>query len=524
MSDKNLGKGKGASNSSGELSFIQKILSLFGGGNSDERIKQNKLKEINKSLGSSKYKFYNFKKELVTPEFGQFLYDIYKNSMPLKDPFNVKKGAGTIKNILLEVFSTKKQIELKNSLDIMTLEKKIRESKDRKKVIEDIKKTISAYISSFDSELVRQINQAYNLIMDLSNLINYDWYIMVHKFDQSITEGSSNYKPKFEAITDKYVSEDIISINDYLYSIDFNSDFKNIYTYLNSFSEGNGLSEYLKKLIAMFKGVKKDDNFLKLVKLVTKEPYFKPKIFKSDSKIVQEYLKGFQQEIQGNIQNVINIINKEKVNAILLDIFGTSNIIRLKNYTARLDDMITSRGLAESFKYIEPMNFLKAFLLDICKGEIKPRVDMLIIKGTWVTNEESTEYSELLESFNKITEKVLEFDNKCADDDIYGREVRKVMVVVKQDQKINVANRAVNMIDSAALDIIVESVSIFSNLVNKLNILLDDYTQKPPRIVTNFHKIKWEFPEEFDVEFNTYLKKTASFLTVMKVYAKDATK
>ena len=71
--------------------------------------------------------------------------------------------------------------------------------------------------------------------------------------------------------------------------------------------------------------------------------------------------------------------------------------------------------------------------MDFCKGIIKSRIDFLLIKGTWSTNTISLEYSTLLIEFNKLSDKLLEFDNSLAEDEYYGKSIRQLAFVVTRD-------------------------------------------------------------------------------------------
>ena len=206
----------------------------------------------------------------------------------------------------------------------------IKQSKDVKSGFEQIKQILNEFVKSFDAEVVKNINNTYNQIVDISNLTNFDWFYLVHKFDSAISEGNFNYKPNFEILEGKYILEEIIAINDYIYSVNLNMDWKNIFEYLKAISNDNGILDLFKKYIQLLKVLKRDDYLLRMVQLVSKDPFFKPKEFTSKAKIDQDYIKDFQVEVQGVVQNCIREKNKEKINKILLEIIRTTVILRLK--------------------------------------------------------------------------------------------------------------------------------------------------------------------------------------------------
>ena len=505
-----------------ELNFFDKILEIITGVGNEERIKLRKLKEINKDLSFLKYKFYNYKKEQIQTSFPQYIYEIYRITQNFTKYFDVRNHANTIKLYLFEFGVPKKQTELRQKLEKEKIEELIRQSKDVKKAFEDIKATLNEFIKSFDSDIVRNINATYNQIVDLSNITNFDWYFFIHKFDSAITEANFNYKPNFELLDGKYILDELIAINDYLYSLDLNADWKNLFEYLKGISGENSLIDLLKKLIQLLKVLKKEDYLTKMIKLISKDPYFKPKEFVSKSKIVQEYIHTFQTEIQNVIQTCIKEMNKEKINKLLLEIFRTTVIVRLKNYSQRINDFFLNKGVSASIRYVEPLNYLKAFLLDICKGEIKPRVDLLIIKGTWESNTLSSEYSTMLEQFNALSDKIIEFDNSCGEDETYGREIRKLSGLIKHDPKARLTvKKILTKLDNDAAQLLMEGINIFTVGANKIKRLIDDYNLKTSKCIINFHNIKWDFSGDLNKDLNEIYKRLVSIVNLLKNFVKE---
>jgi len=505
------------------LSIFEKFLELVTGVGSEERIKQRKLKEVSKELNSLKFKFYNFKKDQVLPQFGEYFYEIYRICQNFTRFFDVKNHNVTIKQFLFEFIIPKKQLEIKQKLERDKIEELIRNSKDTKVAFEQIKQLLSDFVKSFDNDTVKSINNTYNQIVDISNLTNFDWFFLVHKFDSAIAEGNFNYKPNFEILEGKYILEEIIAINDYIYSINLNMDWKSVFEYLKAISGENGVVDLLKKLLQLIKVLKRDDYLLKMIKLISKDPFFKHKEFVSKAKIVQDYIRDFQLEVQGIVQICVKEIGKEKINKLLLEIFRTTVIVRLKNYSQKINDFLLNKGVNSQLKYIDPLNYLKAFLLDICKGEIKTRVDFLIIKGTWESNTKSSEYSAVLEKFNNLSDKLLEFDNRCSEDDTYGRELRKLSGVLKHDPKARLSvKKVLARIDNDAVKLLLEGIEVFTIGAGKIKVLIEDYNQKIPKIIIDFHKIKWDFSSDINKDLTEIYKKLYNMVNLLRNYAKES--
>ncbi|HOJ64342.1 MAG TPA: hypothetical protein PLE45_07965 [Spirochaetota bacterium] len=520
--ENNNNKSTTSSQSFSNVDFITKIIDFLTGSTSEDRIRKRKLKEIARHLTQLKYKFYNPKKDLILPGFGNYFYEIFRICQNFSKFFDVKNHSNTIKIILFDSLLTEKQKSLKEKLEKEYIEDLIRNSNDLHKAIEEIKSILNSFVKSFDSEIVKIINTTYNQIVDLSNIINFDWYSLLHKMDSNITETNFNYKPNFEPLEGKYVLEDLISINDNIFTLNLNSDWKYVYNYVSMVYEDKTLVDLLKKLISLLKVIKKDDYLTKIIQLISKDPFFSPKDFHSKAKIVQDYISGFQIEIQKIVQETIKLHNKEKLNKLLVEIFKTTIIIRLKNYTQKLDEALKSKGIQNTFKYIEPMNYLKAFLLDIGKGDIKARIDQLIIKGTWDTNIHSSEYSSLLEKFNILSDKVIDFDNKCGEDEVYGKELKRLMLAVKHDSKAKMLLvKLIEKIDSNASQILIEGINILNLAANLIKALIEDFSLKNPKMIINFHKIKWDFPNSnIKADLLDIYKKILNMNVLLKNYIK----
>lgn len=503
-------------------SIFDKIIEFITGFTSDERIKIRKLKEINKKLKHLKFSFYNYKKDQILPAFGNYLYELYRMCQNISKFMDTKKHYTSIKQFIFEMYSTDKQKKLKYELEREHIDKAIKSSINPKEAINKVKKNIKEYIHSFDHDMIKKINSTYNQIADISNIVNFDWFFLVHKFDSEITETNFNYKPDFEPIEGKYVIDEIITINDYLETIDFNKDFKNVIEYIKTVSDDEGHVSILRNIIKNSKTLKKNEYLFHLVRLIQKDPFFKPQTFPNKAKVVQDYIYNFQVEIQQIVNRSLKELKKSKIDRLLMDIFHKTAIVRLKHYSDRLNDLMIKKSVV-GFKHIEPLNYLKAFLLDFCKGEIKPRIDSLLIKGTWSTHTLSSEYSSLLEQFNKLSDKILEFDEQCSEDERYGKSIRKLVFAVKHDPNaLSMLKKTVYKVDSEATQLLFQGINLFLSASTKIRELIDDANSKSSSIIVDIDKIKWDFNGEIVEELSEILRKLNNFNSLLRTFVKES--
>ncbi len=506
------------------ITLIDKVVEFFTGLTSEDRIKQRKLKDINSRVLRHKFKFYNYKKDQVNPQFGAYIYDIYRISQNFSNSFNIKVRSASIKEFIINEISSKEQLKFFEELSEEKIRTMLLKSDNLKMSIDKLKNILQNYVKSFDIEEIKMINTTYNQISDFSNLINFDWYFLIHKFDSNIQEGSFNYKPNFETLDAKYVIDELIPLVDYLYTIDFNKDFNHVIRYIQVSNEDQTLVQLFKKLLQLFRNMKRDDLILDIIKLIQKDPYFEYKKFPSDSRIIQDSISILQQTVQQTVQDCIKEIEKDKINKLLMEIFRTSIIVRLKYYTQTTNDQIQKAGM-KGFTYIDPLNYLKAFLLDFCKSDLKKRIDHLIIKGEWQSAALSSDYSSSLEAINKLSDDVIEFDNKCSEDERIGKEIKKLIHASKHDIKAKqLLKQVIYTTDNDGQKLLFESIKLLTILLGKLKLLYDDYKQKAPKMIINFHKIKWDFgSSDFNEDFPAVLKKISNFIILIKNFAKEQT-
>lgn len=500
---------------------FDKLIEFITGFSSEERVRIRKLKDVNKKLKHLKYKFYNYKKDLISDLLLYYFYDLYRLCQNFTKYINIKAHSKSIKLVLFEIFSTDKQKKLLEKFDKDMINEKIKKADDKKTIINQIQNDLNEYSGSFSKEISNKINLTYNQIEDLSSIISYDWFFLLHKYDSEITESNFNYRPNFENIEGKYIIEDLIVISDYIESIDFDKEWKSLYEYIKYITQDEGLIKILVKIIQKCKVLKRDHYLLLIIKLIYKDPFFKPKIFSSKSFVVEDYLNNFKIEVKKSVDIVIKDLKRDRISKLVLNIFHKTSIMRLKFYNEKLNDFLNKKGFS-GFKFIEPLNYLKAFLLDFCKGVIKSRIDFLLIKGTWSTNTISLEYSNLLVEFNKLSDKLLEFDNSLSEEEYYGKSIRQLAFVVARDPSAkNMMMKTILNVDSEAEKLIYDSIKLFNGGLNKIKLLIEDEKLKLPKMIINFNRLEWDFPEKIEDGLNEIYNKVFNFIILLKYFIKD---
>ncbi|MCH5149783.1 MAG: hypothetical protein J1G30_03865 [Spirochaetales bacterium] len=502
-----------------DISLIDRLLEFFTGKNNEDRLKEKQLKNIAHNL-SQNSKFFNVRKMTIQPAFSSLIYAVFRNSQQIAKYFDLKNHRSSIKDFLIDSMLDKKAKDLKDELESDKIIDYVKTSQEPAKAIAMVQKRLKLFVSYFDNKKSEEINHTYNQICNLSSLICYEWYFFIRKFDSSISESNLTYSPSFSSLDGKYVNEDLIAINDELNGINLNDDFQNVFHYLEEVSHDKGICSCLKKIIDSLKKLKSNDNVTKMICLITNDPYFKPKSFSMNEKILSDYLKKVQDLTKQTLKEVVAILNRDKVNDLVSQIFDTTIISRMKNYSLKLSDFLVNKGVPSTLDYIDPLNYISAFLTDICLDEIKDRIDVLVIKGEWQTAETSREFVAVLNDINKMVKKVTDFDIRCGEEGTYGKELRRHSVVVKDASTKASVRRMVDEINNEALEIINETIVLCVEIGKAMKSLIEDYNLAVPVLIVNFKKIKWTFDDDFNTDMVMIYKKVVNMVNVLKRYTK----
>jgi hypothetical protein len=201
-------------------------------------------------------------------------------------------------------------------------------------------------------------------------------------------------------------------------------------------------------------------------------------------------------------------------------VFGTTAVSRLKNYTDKAN-LVFSKKMLGGYMHVQGLNYLKAFLLDFFKKDIRELVDLFLIRGQWSTNLLSQQLSEGFHELMSVSEKLIAFDESLADDAEMGLRMRNYLAKAERDKDQlknlrtslkNVNDEAQRMINSSAQALI----AIGKNLKN----VLEDYQRTPHELIINWKEIEFATERPIDERVTEVYKKIYFFVQLMQFFAK----
>jgi hypothetical protein len=224
------------------------------------------------------------------------------------------------------------------------------------------------------------------------------------------------------------------------------------------------------------------------------------------------------------IQKILNERQNRKIEKLLNTIFGTTAISRTHNYTDK-ENLKFSKKMLGGFTYVEPLNYLKAFLLDYFKRDVKELMDLFLIRGKWTTNVTSQQLSEAFHTVMETSDRLIKFDESLAEEGERGARMKVYMNKPDKDKNATVSLRKVlRETNDEALSIIQTASQNLIVIGKNLKLILEDYEQRPHEVITNWKEIEQYADEDIKKKITDIYKKMYHFIQLMQYYVKKSSK
>ncbi len=502
--------------------FLDKILSLIGRSADPEKEKKRLLKEIDKQLKKSKFKFYKPKSVEALSAMAKFFYDIYRVVGPAKLLLDHAESSVVLKTIIIENSLNEKQVEIRDSFDESAIRETIKQNNGNiKAVADELKNNLVNFFSFFDTAKVKSINSTYNLMSVFIDFISFDFYFFLRKFDSRFPENDFNYSPRFEDINGEYVSEDLKDFLTLIPFLELDADWNNLFDVLSAYKGAEVLnrSEWTKQLRKL-RDIRTSKVFELIIKSIDRNPSYSYQVSRPANRIVEDYLTKLKSQAELIIQKIMKEQQKSKLDDLAFKVFGTSAVSRMNHYTEKAN-LAFEKKMLGGFIYIAPMNYLKAFLVDYCKKDIREVSDVLIIRGKWTTNINSQQLSEAFYGLMAVADEVVKFDESLSEEGAKGAELSKLLKrrdadnshIAKLRKELKDVNQeAARMINATGLHLIA--------LAKSLKMVIEDFHKKPHELITNWKEIENAMDGLVDERLSAIYKKSYYFVQLLQHYSK----
>ncbi len=471
------------------MSFFQKLFGSLFGSNDPEAEKKRILKSIAKNLSRSGYKFYKAGSDQILPAFGKFFFDVYKIVSPAQVFFQGQPNPNFYKNLVIDFSLTENQKALSENLNEEAIQTQSKNT-DFNQLKAKTKADLESFLADFDMDKIASIDNLYTKLLAFKAFCTYDFYFMLKKFDSSIREGEFNRSPKLEAIDASYIAEDLKNFVSILYSLPLDDNWDDL---MLLFKNARGV-EPIKpgqwnKVVKNLQKMRDSRVFDMIIQLVTKDPNYATDSIVKQEHAVESYIENIKTQTSNTLRKLETEQKNSKIDSILVQIFNTSAVVILKNYTEKNSSLYEKKNLG-SFQYAKPLNYLKAFLVEYVKRDVREYSDLVLIRGKWtlapLSTEMSNQYHEMLEASEAITA----FDDKLAETAELGIKLKTYLPRADRDRDAkNIINTTLKDSNALAKEFIVNTTKAMIGYAKTLKMLIEDHQKPKGEIVMNWKEL-----------------------------------
>lgn len=459
--------------------FFSNIFSIFSGGTTPEAIKRKQLKSIAKNLGKSKNHFYKPGTNTAEVPMAKFFYETYKVMSPVQLMFQ-NTSPNVLKRLVINGVLTDKQHEMVEGFSEEAISARSRSNTDLKALSKEIASELKAFNAEFNSARIKEIDGLYSKLVMMSNFSKYDFFFILKKFDNSLRERDFNSLPHFRVINADYVAEDLKNFLAVAWCLSFDDDWSDVIQLLRTFKGVEPVTvQAWKKLLNQMKSLRDRNVFEMIIQLITQNPLWDNVIKVEHHQIMDEYLSSIRKQVEETLEKIQKQQKEGKIDGLLTQVFGTSDIESLKYYNEE-NSAVYERKHLDGYIYAAPLCYLKHFLLDFVKRDIRELSDILLVRGEWATTQLSTPMSEAYHQLMEISDSILHLDERMSETSESGAKIKTLLPRVERDREArNIANMVIGDANDEAANLIVRAVQNLINYDRNLKMAIEDFVKMP---------------------------------------------
>ncbi len=494
------------------------IASLFLS-NDPERQKQRQLRELATELKRARPRYFNPTQGTAEPVLARFFWDIYRAVAAGQVLLQGAETSGALKATLVDLTLTKEMLALRERLTEQSIDERSKKATDPAALAAEVKEDLRQFMDGFDANSMADIDALYNRLLVLIDLISFDYYFLLRKFDPGLPERDFAYSPHFTSIEGSQVLEELQDFLEILPNVDPDSDWDRMLAILK---EHRGVEvvarDGLRKAVQLLREAQRSGALLKIVRCLTQNPEWKAMVRVHRERIVEPYLAKIKAEAETTVQKASSGRRNEKIEELARLVFGTGSVSQLTHYSEKANPEFTQKLLG-GFVHVLALNYLRAFLVDYLQKGIREVVDLLLIKGKWANKETSQQMSEAFHQLLKQAENIALFDADLAEDGEAGRKMKTIALRAERDRKALVQLRMLlRQTNDEAHTMIGDSTQQLVAIARVLKAAHEDCVRPNPVLLINWKELRPSSDKDIRALIAAVYKKIYNFVQLMQMF------
>lgn len=498
--------------------FLERLVALFES-DDPERKKQRQLREIVAELKRNRSRCYNPVKGMAEPGLARFFWEIYKAVAAAQVLLKGAEVSSALKMTLVDFSLGEEQLLLKDRLSEKAITERANKGADPATIEAEVKQYLKAFLESIDTDWMNEIDAVYNRLLVLLDLIGFDYFFLLKKFDTGMPERDFTYTPHFETIDAALIQDEVQDFLEILPNIDTEANWERILTIIKEHRGMEVMSrDALRRAFQVIRDMQRSGVMLLMVRHLLQTPGWKPMVRTHRERIVEPYLAKIKAEAETSAQKVASGKRNEQLQGLARQVFGSGSVSRLTNYSESANTDFAQKMMG-GFLYVTALSYLRAFLTDYLPKSIREVVDLLIIKGKWVNNAPSQQLSEAFHQLLKVSETISRFDAGLAEDEERGRKLKTFALRADRDKQAVIQLRgALRQVNDEARTMIGDSTEYFVEVARMLKLAHEDVGKPNPSNLMNWKELKPSGDRDLRSLIAGVYKKIYYFVQLMQMY------
>lgn len=486
-----------------------------------EAAKKKKLKEIAKALNKTRYgKWYKASASELKPPIAEFFYNIYKVIGPSKAVLMNANASKVLKSVTVECFLTEGQLQLAQGLTDKAIEERAA-SAELDSFVAQAKKELNSFVTEFNNPQVLKADLIYEHMDSFINFVLFDFYFFLKKFDTAIQENNFAYNANFQQIKGEYVIDALKDFATVLYALPETVDWKNVFNVLERYKNVKLVNEgQWKKIFGTLQDMKRSRFFELLICHISQDPFYRIQTVPFTEKITENYLTNVKKQANTALDKLVQKQKSGQVAVLAKKVFGDSIGSGMKNYTVVANEVFKKRGV-DGFVHAETMNYLKAFLIDYVKTDVRELSDLLLVRGNWGAQSVTQVYSDSYHAVMQLASKVVEFDEQFAAGSDVSVKCRNLLSRMEREKEAGrQLQKLLDSVNEMAFKIITMTVKHIAVIATNFKDVIADYEKPTSDLIHNWKEIQKYADRPIDEWLKEAYKKIYDFIMLMKVLVK----
>ncbi|MDR2402954.1 MAG: DUF5312 family protein [Spirochaetaceae bacterium] len=501
------------------MSFFNRLLDLFAGSKDPEAIKKRLLKTVIKNLAANKYsKFYKPKTGQVEPAFAKFLYAVYHIIAPAQVFMQNAAKSARLKEAVIEEVLDGELLGILNGLSAESIEERAKKTPPEE-LARRLREELTTLSGAFDITRVNAADGCYNIILAFTRFAAFDFYFLLKKFDAALQERSFSRAPSFVPIRGNAVTGELKDFLEVSGALDPDQDWRMVLKVLRAYKGDIDVVVYEQwnKLLLQLRDIKRSGILELMVRHIDNNPLWQSNPKFSTECITDAFLEAKRTEIEKIIETVINAKRNTKIEELVRVVFGETDTNRLKYYTDKNSELYVKKNFS-GFTHAQSLNYLKAFLLDYFKKDIRELCDLLLIRGQWSSNVLSQQMSGGFHEIMTIAEQIITFDDSLADNGANGSRLKAAIVKVDRDKgQAKYIRLILTSVNEEAQGMVLKAAHALIMIGRNLKNVLEDLQKNPRELIMNWKELESASPEPMVQRITTIYKKMFCFIQILQL-------